>query len=74
MHETGAVVLSSIPAEVAQLASVDMSTLPRIIASPDAVVRDSATGEAHVIVKAKPSVHLWRLEACSPSWGEDGSR
>ncbi len=53
MHETGAVVLSSIPAEVAQLASVDMAKLPRIIASPDAIVRDSATGEAHQIVEAK---------------------
>lgn len=53
MHETGAVALTSIPVGVAQHASIDMAKLPRILASPDAIIKDTATGKVQLIVEAK---------------------
>lgn len=44
MHEVGATVLKSIPEAVAAHTLVDFGSLPRIMASCDAVVKDEASG------------------------------
>jgi len=52
MHETGAVVLSRIPESIAAICSVQLQQLPHIMASCDAVVRDSS-GSPQFLVEAK---------------------
>lgn len=53
MHEIGAALLTSIPPEVAQCQAPPLESLPRIMASCDAVIQDSRTGELVRVVEAK---------------------
>lgn len=53
MYEIGATVLSSIPAEVQQCNAPPLDSLPRIMASCDAVIKNSTTGKAIRLVEAK---------------------
>ena len=50
MYEIGAKVLESIPESVRAHTNVDFSTLPRILASCDGIVRDVSSGR--LIVRA----------------------
>lgn len=53
MYEIGAVKLTAIPTAVAQYAPEDVHQLPKILASCDAVIKDSTSAQVTLIVEAK---------------------